>query len=399
MPQGFDDILDEDLLATLIVMYTLPDALRIAANLTAVLPATLVQFEALESTAGIGEAWSLAVSAEEDAKRSLETAQSDLEAAGNIVSPRARESAQSRATKKVESVQRELEAASNDRGQLEDELKQGFVDWYARVQKEEDAKREAHNAELKKKNAADLAEAKKKTKKDKKASESEVSEGRNKVKDGDPVDGVYRDTPCALCEHGGFACYDKAETKGRACAACTASKQPCFIPLTGSLKGVLKGITERLDAADGRLEVLEEKYEDFASGVNAIKGVLKDQGECLGSLAILMAENQEVLDNVAEKLEVGSSKSAGKRRHKKRKASKAVVSSDVVEVEDDDAGPSRKRRKVGKAKSGPQVVESEVEDEGAAEKEKQGKEGKEKEKDKEKEKSPEGPEGETLQSD
>ncbi|EJD40502.1 hypothetical protein AURDEDRAFT_170495, partial [Auricularia subglabra TFB-10046 SS5] len=198
MPQGFVQILDEDLLATLIVMYMLPDALRTAADLTAVLPATLMRFEALEGTVEIGEAWSLAVSAEgslvvsaeEDAKHSLETAQSDLEAAGNmrtllcptvgqgdlqgnITSQRARESAQSRATKKVESVQRELKAASNDRGQLEDELKQNFIDWYAHVQKEEDAKREAHNAELKKKNAAELAEAKKKNKKDKKASDSE----------------------------------------------------------------------------------------------------------------------------------------------------------------------------------------------------------------------------------
>ncbi|EJD42255.1 hypothetical protein AURDEDRAFT_168563 [Auricularia subglabra TFB-10046 SS5] len=399
MPQGLNESLDEALLATLFVMYTIPDALHVAASLVGIAGPTMVAFEALESTAETGEMWSIAVSAEEDAKKALESAQDDLKATYAITIAHAREAAQAKATRKIEAAQGDLDAAVEEQTKMTKELGQSFIDWHECVRKEEDARREARNAELKKKNAEDLAEAKRKRKnKEKKTSEPEASEGRKKVKEGEPVGGILRDMPCALCEHGGFPCYDKTEVKGKACVACAASKQLCFIPAMGVLKAVLNGITERLDSVDGHLEAIEEKYEHLATGLNAIKGVLKEQGECLASLVELQAENQQFLEAIMEKLEVVSSKPAGKYRQKKRKASKAAASSEVVEIEnDDDAGPSKKRCKVEKSKSGPQVVESEIDDEDTAEKEKQGE--KEKGKEKEKEKTPEGLVDETMRGD
>ncbi|EJD32191.1 hypothetical protein AURDEDRAFT_178778 [Auricularia subglabra TFB-10046 SS5] len=393
MPQE----LDVDPFANLLVMYTLPEALRVAADLVAVEAPTMIAFEAVESTAEIGEMWTLAVSAQTSARSALEGAEKDLKAADAMASARARETAQKKANKKIEIAQGELEAAMEDQEKMARELGQSFVDWHESICKAEDAKREAHNAALKKQNTEDLAEAKRKRKnKEKKANESEASEGRSKVKDGDPVDGTYRETPCALCEHGGFACYDKLDAKGKACAA---SKQPCWIPATGALKNVLNGITERLNSVDGKLNALEEKYEDFATALNAIKDVLQDQGECLASLVALQAGDQRALEDIAEKLDVAPSKSAGKHRKKRKVAFKPMVVTEAVHREgedkdkDKDKGPSKKRRKVKKAKSKAVVLESK--DEEAAETVK----GKEKGKEKEKEKSSEGPVDETLQGD
>ncbi|EJD44019.1 hypothetical protein AURDEDRAFT_166737, partial [Auricularia subglabra TFB-10046 SS5] len=268
MPQE----LDADPFANLLVMYTVPEALRTAADLVAVEAPTMIAFEAVESTVEIGEMWTIAVSAEESARSALEGAEKDLKAADAMASARAREAAQKKAKKKIETTQSELDAALEDQEKMAKELRQSFVDWHESVCKVEDARREAHNAALKKQNTEDTAEAKRRKKnKEKKASESEAAEGRSKIKDGDHVDGIYREAPCALCEHGGFACYDKLDAKGKACAACAASKQPCWIPATGALKSVLKGITERLDSVDGKLDALEEKYEDFATALNAIK--------------------------------------------------------------------------------------------------------------------------------
>ncbi|EJD36405.1 hypothetical protein AURDEDRAFT_174527 [Auricularia subglabra TFB-10046 SS5] len=396
MPQE----LDADPFANLLVMYTLPEALRVAADLVAVEAPTMIAFEAVESTAEIGEMWTLAVSAQTSAKSALEGAENDLKAADAMASARARETAQKKANKKIEIAQGELEAAVEDQEKMARELGQSFVDWHESIRKAEDAKREAHNAALKKQNAEDLAEAKRKRKnKEKKTNESEASEGRSKAKDGDSVDGTYRETPCALCEHGGFACYDKLDAKGKACAACAASKQPCWIPATGELKNVLNGITERLDSVDGKLDALEEKYEDFATSLNTIKDVLQDQGKCLASLVALQAGDQRALEDIAEKLDVAPSKSAGKRREKRKVSFKPMVVTEAVHREgldedrDKDEGPSKKRRKVEKAKSRAVVLESE--DEEAAETAK----GKEKGREKEKEKSSEGPVDETLWGD
>ncbi|EJD54077.1 hypothetical protein AURDEDRAFT_157330 [Auricularia subglabra TFB-10046 SS5] len=82
MPQE----LDAELFVDLLVMYTIPKALRAAADLIAVDGPTLIAFEAVESTAEIGEMWSIAVSAEESAKNALEGTQKDLKAADAIVS-------------------------------------------------------------------------------------------------------------------------------------------------------------------------------------------------------------------------------------------------------------------------------------------------------------------------
>ncbi|EJD46007.1 hypothetical protein AURDEDRAFT_165068 [Auricularia subglabra TFB-10046 SS5] len=394
MPQE----LDADPFANLLVMYTLPEALRVTADLVAVEAPTMIAFEAVESTAEIGEMWTLAVSAQTSARSALEGAEKDLKAADAMAS--ARETAQKKANKKIEIAQGELEAAMEDQEKMARELGQSFVDWHESIRKAEDAKREAHNAALKKQNAEDLVEAKRKRKnKEKKANESEASEGRSKVKDGDPVDGTYRETPCALCEHGGFTCYDKLDAKGKACVACAASKQPCWIPAMGALKNVLNGITERLNSVDGKLDALEEKYEDFATALNAIKDVLKDQGECLASLVELQAGDQRALAAIAEKLDVAPSKSAGKHREKRKVSFKPMVVTEAVhregEDEDKDEGPSKKRCKVEKAKSKAVVLESE--DEEAAETAKGKEKGKEKEK--EKEKSSEGPVDETLRGD
>ncbi|EJD50887.1 hypothetical protein AURDEDRAFT_160029 [Auricularia subglabra TFB-10046 SS5] len=355
MPQE----LDADPFANLLVMYMLPEALRIAADLVAVEAPTMIVFEAVESTAEIGEMWTIAVSAEESARSALEGAEKDLKAADAMASARAREAAQKKAKKKIETAQGELDAAMEDQEKMAKELGQSFVDWHESIRKAEDAKRKAHNAALKKQNAEDLVEAKRRKKnKEKKMSEPEVSEGRSKIKDGDPVDGTYREAPCALCEHGGFSCYDKLDAKGKACAA---SKQLCWIPATGALKSVLKGITERLDSVDGKLDVLEEKYEDFATALNTIKDILKDQGKCLASLVALQDGDQRALAGTAEKLDVAPSKSAGKRRERRKVAFRPMIVMEAVqrEDEDEDEGPSRKRRKVEKAKSKAVVLESE----------------------------------------
>ncbi|EJD49412.1 hypothetical protein AURDEDRAFT_161511 [Auricularia subglabra TFB-10046 SS5] len=357
MPQE----LDTELFVDLLVMYSIPEALRVTVDLIAVEGPTLVAFEALENTAEIGEMWSIAVSAEESAKNALEGMQKDLKAADTIV------------IKKIEAAQGDLVAAVEEQEKMVKELGQSFVDWHESVRKAEEARPKRRNK-----------------RKEKKMSEPEVSEGRSKIKDSDPVDGTYRETPCALCEHGRFACYDKLEAKG---TACVASKQPCFIPTTGALKSILKGIMERLDSTDGKLDELKEKYEHLATGLKAIKGILKEQGKCLASLVALQAENQQFLEAIAEKFDGAPSKSTGKRRERKKRAFKPMVVSDVVQLEDkdedEDEGPSKKRRKVEKAKPG--MVASESEDEVAAEKAK----GKEKEK----EKTPEGLVDETLQSD
>ncbi|EJD50038.1 hypothetical protein AURDEDRAFT_161059 [Auricularia subglabra TFB-10046 SS5] len=396
MPQSPNKILDETLLTTLFVMYMIPDALRVAASLVGVAGPTMVAFEALESTVETGEMWSIAVSSEEDAKKALESAQNDLKAADAITIACARESVQTKAARKVETAQGNLDAAVEEQAKMAKELGQSFIDWF-----KEDARREARNAELKKQNAEELAEAKRK-RKEKKTGEPEASEGCKKVKEGEPVDRILRVRYALRLMQarrvrllrqdggkGGFACYDKTEAKakGKACAACAASKQPCWIPATGALKSVLKGIAERLDSADGKLDGLEEKHEDFATELKAIKGVLKEQGECLASLVILQAENQRVLEAIAEKFEVAPSKSAGKRRERRKRAFKPMVVSEVVqrEDEDEDEGPSKKRRRVEKAK--PEVVASESEDKEAAETAKG------------KQKTPEGPVDGTLQSD
>ncbi|EJD37962.1 hypothetical protein AURDEDRAFT_172963 [Auricularia subglabra TFB-10046 SS5] len=375
-------------------MYTIPEALRVAADLVAVEAPTMIAFEAVESTVEIGEMWTIAVSAEESAKSALEGAENDLKAADAMASARAREAAQKKAKKKLETAQGELDAALEDQGKMAKELGQSFVDWHESVRKIEDARREAHNAALKKQNTEDTAEAKRRKKnKEKKASESEAAEGRSKIKDGDPVEGIYREAPCALCEHGGFACYDKLDAKGKACAACAASKQPCWIPATGALKSVLKGITERLDSVDGKLDVLEEKYEDFATALNAVKDILMDQGKCLASLVALQGGDQRALVGTVEKLDVAPSKSTGKRRERRKVAFRPMIVTETVqrEDEDEDEGPSKKRRKVEKAKSKAVVLESE--DEEAAET------AKGKEKEKEKEKTPEGIADDTMQED
>ncbi|EJD47291.1 hypothetical protein AURDEDRAFT_163503 [Auricularia subglabra TFB-10046 SS5] len=362
MPQE----LDANPFFNLLIMYTIPEALCIAADLVAVEGPTMVVFEALETTGEIGEMWSIAVSTEEDTSKV-------------------------KAKKKIEAMQDNLNTAIEEQEKMAKELGQSFIDWHESVRKAKDARREAHNAALKKQNAAELVEAKRRKKnKEKKTSKPEVSEGRSKVKDGDPVDGTCREAPCALCEHGRFACYDKLDAKGKACAA---SKQPCWIPATGALKSVLKGTTERLDSTDEKLDMLEEKYEHLAMGLKAIKTILKDQGKCLASLVALQAEDQRVLEAIAEKFEVTPSKSTGKCRERRKRNFKPMVVSDVVQLEDEDEdeGPSKKRRRVEKAK--PEVVASESEDEEAAEK------AKGKEKEKEKEKAPKGPVDETLQSD
>ncbi|EJD50042.1 hypothetical protein AURDEDRAFT_161066 [Auricularia subglabra TFB-10046 SS5] len=262
-------------------MYTIPDALRITAGLTSAISATMIRFKAEASTAEIGEAWTLAVSAEEDTKKSLETAQGNLKAAGSLASQRAHDSAQSRAMKRLEATQDELQTAGDDRDKLEKELKQC----------------EVRNAELKKKDAADLLEAKHK-KKEKKTSTPKASKGHRKIKEGEPVDGILRDMPCTLCEHGGFACYNKTEAKGRACVVCGASKQPCFIPATGALKAVLNGIMERLDskkrkalkaAASTELVEIEDddntgpskkrrKVKKSKSGPQVVESEIEDEG-------------------------------------------------------------------------------------------------------------------------
>ncbi|EJD36352.1 hypothetical protein AURDEDRAFT_174549 [Auricularia subglabra TFB-10046 SS5] len=347
----------------------------------------MIAFEAVESTAEIGKMWTLAMSAEEHARSALEGAENNLKAVDAMASARARETAQKKANQKIEIARGELGTALEDQEKMVKELGQSFIDWHENVRKAEDARREAHNAALKKQNAESLVEAKRRKKKEKKATESEASESRSKAKDGDTVDGTYRETPCALCEHGGFACYDKVDAKGKACAACAASKQPCWIPATGALKNVLNGISERLDSVDGKLDALEEKYEDFVTSLNAIKDVLQEQGKCLASLVALQGEDQWPL--------VGPVKPAGRRREKRKVSFKPMVVTEAVqregedEVEDKDEGPSKKRCKLEKAKS--KAVVEDSEDEEAAETAK----GKEKRK----EKASEGPVDETMQSD
>ncbi|EJD34101.1 hypothetical protein AURDEDRAFT_176845 [Auricularia subglabra TFB-10046 SS5] len=177
-----------ELLVNLLAIYTIPDVLRIAASLVGVEGPTLIVFEALESTVETGQMWAIVLAAEEDAKKALETAQNDRKAADAITIARARESAQAKATKNVEAAQNDLDAAVEEQTKMVKELGQNFVDWHERVRREEEARREARNAELKKQNAEDLAEAKRK-RKEKKTSEAEASEGKKKLKDGDP-DGI-----------------------------------------------------------------------------------------------------------------------------------------------------------------------------------------------------------------